>query len=63
MREAKKEIFNEIWFYYKKWINHKGTESEWDAIIEEGNILAEKYNQDKFARSLILAIHEELARE
>ena len=40
MREAKKELFNEIWFYYKKWINHNGTEREWDAIIEEGNILA-----------------------
>jgi hypothetical protein len=63
MRETKKALFNEIWFYYKKWINHNGTESEWDAIIEEGNILAKKYNQDKFARSLILAIHEELARE
>ena len=46
MKEPKKELFNEIWFYYKKWLNNDGSDEQWEQIIEQGNAIIDKYKQD-----------------
>ena len=63
MREPKKQIYNEIWFYYKKWLNNSGTDEEWQQIIAEGNEILAKSKQDAFARSLVGAVQIELGRK
>lgn len=63
MREPKKQLYNEIWFYYKKWLNNSGTDEEWQQIIAEGNEILARYNQDAFARSLVGAVQIEIGRK
>lgn len=63
MREPKKELFNEVWFYYKKWLNHTNTNEEWEQIMAEGDKILEKYKMDPFARSLVSAVIVELGRK
>ena len=63
MKDPKKELFNEVWFYYKKWIDNSGTDSEWEQILQEGNAIIDKYKQDPFARSLVGNVQAELGRK
>lgn len=62
MKEPKKELYNEIWFYYKKWLNNDGSDEQWEKIIADGNTILEKYKQDPFARALVGAVQMELGR-
>lgn len=63
MKEPKKGLYNDVWFYYKKWLNNNGTDQEWENIIAEGDCIIEKYNNDPFARSLIGTIQIEISRK
>lgn len=63
MREQKKQLYNDVWFYYKKWLNNNGTDTEWEQIIAEGNEILLKYSYDPFARSLIGVIQIEISRK
>lgn len=63
MKEPKKELYNEVWFYYKKWLNNDGSDEQWEQIIEQGNAIIDKYKQDPFARSLVGNVQAELGRK
>lgn len=63
MKQPKKELFNEVWFYYKKWLNHTNTDSKWEQILAEGDKILEKYQMDPFARSLVSSVIVELGRK
>ena len=62
MKEPKRELFNEIWAYYKKWINNDGSDVQWEEILAEGNAIIVKHKQDPFARSLVGIVQAELGR-
>lgn len=59
--ELKKDIFNEIWFLYKRHLNLQGDDA-WDVLISEENALLEKYNCDPFCKDLIYSVNNELGR-
>lgn len=63
MKEPKKELYNEIWFYYKKWLNNDDSEQQWVEIIKEGQAIIDKYGNDSFAKSLVYAVQKELGRK
>lgn len=63
MKELKKQIYNDVWFFYKKYINVQDTEEFWDAVIKDGDLLIEKYKRDPFMRDLISCIVQELGRK
>ena len=62
MKEPKKELFNEIWFYYKKWCGCAGSDEDWEQIIREGEEIIKKHNDDSFAKGLVYEIKNELGR-
>lgn len=63
MREPKKEIYNNTWFFYKKYINCDNSDECWEQINQESQEILNKYNNDKFARELLEAVINELARK
>lgn len=64
MKEAKKEIYNDVWFFYKKYLNgNNKSDAYWEQVNSEAQEIANKYNGDMFARELISAVIVELARE
>ena len=62
MKEPKKELYNDVWFYYKKWLNNDGTDKQWEQMLAEGELILEKY-KDPFARALVGAVQIELGRK
>ena len=62
MKEIKKQIYNDAWFFYKKYINVQNTEEYWEAVIKDGDLLIEKHKRDPFMRNLISCIVQELGR-
>lgn len=63
MREAKKQIYNDVWFFYKKYLNGDRSDRYWEEANRESKEIADKYNGDMFARELLSAVIVELARE
>lgn len=62
MAELKKELYNDIWFFYKKNLG-KITDTEWENINRESHQLLQKYNGDLFAKDLLYAVINELGRK
>lgn len=62
LKEPKKEIYNDAWFFYKKWINNCDTDLQWQMIMKEANDIIKKHN-DPFARSLIGVVITELEKQ
>ena len=63
MKEPKKELFNEVWFYYKKWLNNDDSDDQWKEILAEGIEIIEKYDFDVFAKELVYLVQNELGRK
>lgn len=63
MKQLKKDIYNDVWFFYKKYLDGDGTDQYWDNLVHEAQEIVDKYGQDKFSRELIGAVINELARE
>lgn len=62
MKEPKKQLYNDVWFFYKKWLNNTGSDEEWEKINAEADSIIHKYDMDPFARSLLSAVIVELGR-
>ena len=60
--EPKKEIYNEVWFLYKKYLSCSGTDEDWEKLKNEAQDIVDKHNGDMFARELIYAVINELGR-
>lgn len=60
--EPKKEIYNDSWFLYKKYLICSGTDEDWEKLKNEAQEIVDKHNGDMFARELIYAVINELGR-
>lgn len=56
-------LFTDCWRYFKKYSEVKDTDSYWEAVVDESGELAKKYDNDKFAIALVLAVVEEFERK
>lgn len=56
------EIYKDVWNFHKKHQQVQSTDEYWEAVINESTQIAKKYDNCKFARSLLLAIVDELER-
>ena len=60
--EPKKEIYNDAWFLYKKYLNGDGSDEYWECLNNDANRIIDKHNKDPFARSLVMAVIDEIER-
>lgn len=56
------ELYREIWNFHKKFSEVKDTDEYWQAVIDESNEIAKKYDKQKFANELLIAVISELER-
>lgn len=54
--------YNDAWFLYKKYLNGDGSDEYWECLNNEANRIIEKHNKDPFARSLVMAVIDEIER-
>ena len=55
-------LFTDCWRFYKKYADAKDTDSYWENVVDESGELSKKYNNDKFAIALVLAVVDEFER-
>lgn len=55
-------LFTDCWRFYKKYAGAQDTDSYWEKIVDESSELSKKYNNDKFAIALVLAVIDEFER-
>ena len=55
-------LFTDCWRYFKKYADVKDTDSYWESIVDESGQIAKRYNNDKFAIALVLAVVDEFER-
>ena len=60
--DPKKEIYNDVWFLYKKYLSWPGDDEDWEQIKKEAQEIVDKHNGDMFAKDLIYAVINELGR-
>ena len=64
MREVKKQIFNEVWFFYKKYaLQECGEDAYWEQLNRDAEEIVKKHSGDPFARELIGVVINELAKK
>lgn len=63
MREPKKQIYNDVWFFYKKYINCDNSDECWEQINKEAHDIVCKHGNDRFARELLCVVINELSRK
>lgn len=61
VKEPKKEIYNEVWFFYKKYLNCP--EESWEQLTREAQELIKKHGNDVFVRELLYAVINEIGRQ
>ena len=59
----KKEIYNSVWFFYKKYVEEERTEDFWEKVNKEANEILKKYKGDLFCRELLGTVMNELERK
>ena len=60
--DPKKEIYNDVWFLYKKYLSCPGADEYWEQIKKEAQEIVDKHRGDMFAKDLIYAVINELGR-
>ena len=56
-------LFCDSWHLYRKYILSKLNEKDLDEFIRESGELFQKYEQDPFAKDLLLAVTNEIERK
>lgn len=56
-------LFTDCWRFFKKYSEVKDTDEYWEAVVDESSKLSKKYNNDKFAIALVLAVIDKFERE
>lgn len=56
-------LFTDCWRFFKKYADVRDEDSFWENVVSESGELSKKYNNEKFAIALILAIIEEFERK
>lgn len=57
-------MFTDCWRLYKKYavVEDKNNDEFWEKVVDESGELSKKYNNDKFAIALVLAVIDEFER-
>ena len=56
-------LFTDCWRYFKKYVDVSDEDIYWENVVGESGELSKKYNNDKFAIALILAVVNEFERK
>lgn len=56
-------LFTDCWRFFKKYADVQDTDEYWENAVSESNELSKKYNNDKFAIALVLAVIDKFERE
>ncbi len=56
-------LFTDCWRYFKKYVDVSDEDIYWENVVSESGELSKKYNNDKFAIALILAVIYEFERK
>ena len=56
-------LFTDCWRYFKKYVDASDEDIYWENVVSESGELSKKYNNDKFAIALILAVIDEFERK
>ena len=56
-------LFTDCWRYFKKYVDVSDEDIYWENVVGEYGELSKKYNNDKFAIALILAVVNEFERK
>ena len=48
--------------FIKKYLNGDGSDEYWECLNNDANRIIEKHNKDPFARSLVMAVIDEIER-
>lgn len=60
--KRKYNLFTDCWRFCKKYADVQDADSYWQNIVNESSELSKKYDNDKFAIALVLAIIDEFER-
>lgn len=55
-------LFTDCWRYFRKYVDTQNTDDYWKKVINESGELSKKYNNDKLAIALVLAVVDEFER-
>lgn len=56
-------MYKDVWEFHKKHIDiMQDTDEFWEEVVNEGNVLSQKYNECKFIRNLVLGEITEFER-
>ena len=55
-------IYADVWNFHKRYYDVSDSDDYWEAVIDDANILYKKYDNSKFAKSLVMAVADELER-
>lgn len=56
-------IYADVWNFHKRYYDVSDNDEYWKAVIKDGNALYKKYDDFRFAKSLVMAVMEELERK
>ena len=56
-------LFTDCWRYFKKYVDVSDEDIYWENVVSESGELSKKYNNDKLAIALILAVIDEFERK
>lgn len=55
-------VYTDCWKLFKKFSDPVAEDAFWEALIDEGDAVAEKYGKSEFAKKMIVVTMEELDR-
>lgn len=57
------DVYKDVWELHKKYQQVSTSEEYWEKVINEGRLIAKKYDNSKFVMDLVLTVLEELERQ
>ena len=57
------QYFGDVWTFFKKYYHVRPDDDYWDAVVEEGSSIVQKYNNLPLCKDLVLAVISELERK
>ena len=56
-------IYADIWNFHKQYYQVSDSDEYWEMAVKDANALYKKYDDSKFAKSLVMAVMDELERK
>lgn len=55
-------LYKDVWNFHKKYSKVQTDDVYWEAVVNESNQIAKKYDKHKFAVNLLMSVIDELDR-